>query len=143
MSNKPIYSLTPISDHAKELLTKIDNSPNPSNELYGEKHREPLYTDKQVKELESMYGYNANKLKKSSKYRIITNGHLLVTKGNIDQFDSDSFIHDCVVDFETPDLYEECTRKGVIFKYCVVYPNGVKNPVRLDANGECYGEKSI
>lgn len=73
MSEKPIYSLTPISDHAEELLNAIDNpqtvvdanrqeTHKPFGTLYGEKNREPPYTERQVKELESMYGYNADKL---------------------------------------------------------------------------------
>jgi myo-inositol-hexaphosphate 3-phosphohydrolase len=140
MSEKPVYSLTLISDHAKELLNAIDNPPNPSNELYGEKHREPLYTEKQVKQLESMYGYNADRLKKSSKYRMITNGHLLVTKDNIGQIDSDTYFANCVVDFETPDLYNKCKDKGVIFINCVVYPNGVNTPMRLNKDGVYDGE---
>lgn len=154
MSEKPIYSLTPISDHAKELLNAIDNPPTVVNEdrhekhkpfgtLYGEKHREPPYTERQVKELESMYGYNADKLKNSSKYRMITNGHLLVTKKNIDQLDSNTYLANCIVSFETSDLYDKCVEKGIIFKSCVIYPNGVNFPLRLNKDGVCYGENSI
>lgn len=88
---KPIFSLTPISDHAKELLAKIDagkedivvyaddpsiigaytdrepenrnNKHDTFGRLYGEKHKhEPAYTPGQVKGLEAMYGHNRQRI---------------------------------------------------------------------------------
>lgn len=133
---KPLYSLTPISDHAKELLTAIDSAKNPQK-------KEPIYTEGQIKGLASMYGYNRSRLhskplvveeganyqKENTVYTRLTDAHITVTAENIDQINDKTLIFNCVVDFATYNLYEECISRGIKFQNCTIYPSVVKSPL--------------
>jgi hypothetical protein len=155
---KPIYELTPISDHAKELLTKIDAAKElaeksdvyalpdsrytkhkPFGELYNEKRKnEPLYTEGQIKGLEAMYGHNRAKLtevdmRKEPSTKSYRNVSLWIAVDKLERFIDVTF-EDCIIEFCNQDFTGKMQEQGCKFINCTIvyYLHATKVEYKLD-----------